>query len=272
MDYPVSMNRRFEFSTGYTHVGYSAEAEQVRYVDGLIYSDETVDIPAPKGLHLFQSSLAYVGDYSFMGFTSPVKGKRFRFEVEPTVGSLDFLTILADYRQYFYLSPFTLAFRGYHLGRYLKNSNSERLSQYFLGFETLVRGYPLGSFDVSECTSVGDSLVCPDIDRLIGSRIAVFNAELRLPLFGNQQFGLINFQFLPTELSLFFDGGVAWSRGQGATIKWATHSDERIPVFSTGIAARVNFFGYIVAQFYLAHPFQRPGKSTQFGFVIAPGW
>ena len=40
----------------------------------------------------------------------------------------------------------------------------------------------------------------------------------------------------------------------------------------TGLAARVNLFGYIVGQIYLAFPFQRPQKTTQFGFVIASGW
>lgn len=271
-EYPLSTNRRLEFSTGYTHVGYDTERERVLFAGGTVIEDETTDISSPKGLHLSQTSVAYVGDYSFFGFTSPITGKRFRVEVEPTFGSLTYLTVLADYRHYFFMSPLTLAFRGYHLGRYLDDADSDRLYQLFLGFETMVRGYSIGSFDVSECTSTDGSEGCAEIDRLIGSRIAVFNAELRLPLFGNQQYGLINFSSLPTELTAFFDGGVAWSQGVEPELKWAERTTERVPVFSAGVAARVNFFGYLVGQFYLAWPFQRPETTTEFGFVIAPGW
>jgi hypothetical protein len=49
-------------------------------------------------------------------------------------------------------------------------------------------------------------------------------------------------------------------------------SVERIPVFSAGAATRINLFGYLVAQVYLAFPFQRPARTTQWGFLIAPGW
>jgi outer membrane protein assembly factor BamA len=109
-------------------------------------------------------------------------------------------------------------------------------------------------------------------DRLVGSRIAVFNMEFRVPLFGNDQFGLLNFPYLPTELSLFLDGGVAWSSDSPPVFNLSTNSNERIPVFSAGIAARFNLFGYIVGQIYYADAFQRPGSRYQFGFVISPGW
>jgi hypothetical protein len=47
---------------------------------------------------------------------------------------------------------------------------------------------------------------------------------------------------------------------------------DRIPVMSTGVSARVNFLGYMIFEAYLAHPFQRPGKSWVWGFQLAPGW
>jgi hypothetical protein len=93
-----------------------------------------------------------------------------------------------------------------------------------------------------------------------------------VPLFGNEQFGLINFPYLPTELSLFVDGGVAWSQSSEPVLKFDSSSNERIPVFSAGIAARFNLFGYMVGQVYYAKAFQRPDNSLQFGFVISPGW
>ena len=85
-------------------------------------------------------------------------------------------------------------------------------------------------------------------------------------------FGLINFPYLPTELALFLDGGVAWDAGDHPVFKLASHSNERIPVFSAGVATRVNLLGYLVGQVYLAFPFQRPEKTSQLGFLLATGW
>lgn len=272
-EYPLSTNRRFEFSTGYTRLSYSVQSDRIVTVGNTIVEQETRDLNAPKALNLSQSSFAYVGDYSFFGFTSPVNGRRYRLEVEPTFGSLQFLTVLADYRQYFFLNPITLAFRAYHNGRYLSDAENRRLTPLYAGYETLVRGYDIGSFDLSECSDPNQTGACPEIDRLIGSRIAVGNAEIRLPLFGTEQFGLINFPYLPTELAAFFDAGVAWTDNSSPQFEFDTKSTKRIPVFSTGVAARVNLLGYLVMQFYYAFPFQRPEKKSGiYGFVIAPGW
>ncbi|MGD8921976.1 MAG: peptidase S9 [Candidatus Zixiibacteriota bacterium] len=270
--YPFSTNRRLEFATGFTHVGYSNEIESITDVSGLVVRDNKESIPAPSGLYLSQTSLAYVGDYSFFGFTSPVKGRRYRFEAEPSFGTLTYTSFLFDYRQYIYADPVTFAFRLYHYGRYFKGSDDDRLSQLFLGWETLVRGYPDGSISLNECTTSGDSTSCPVFDRLVGSRLAVVNLEIRLPLLGTDQFGLINFPYLPTELLAFVDGGVAWSRGETITWKLTERSNKRIPVFSAGVASRFNILGILVTQVYMAFPFQRPDKTTQWGFVIAPGW
>ena len=102
--------------------------------------------------------------------------------------------------------------------------------------------------------------------------------ELRIPLFGTEQFGLINFPYLPTEIALFVDGGVAWTANDppqiGPVSEWFkdTRSAERIPVFSTGVSTRVNLFGYTVLEIFYAKPWQRPVKGAHFGFQIIPGW
>ncbi len=271
--YPLSTNRRLEFTTGYTRISYDLEVESITTIGNtVIEQQDSRDLDAPSGLNLFQTSAAYVGDYSFFGFTSPVNGKRFRFEVEPTVGTLNFLTVIADYRHYFFWNPLTIAFRGMHQGRYLEDAGNDRLTPLFLGYQTMIRGYDIGSFSPSECTEGSGPNQCAEFDRLIGTRIGVFNVEMRLPLFGTEQFGLIDFGFLPTELVAFFDGGVAWSAGDTPEFTFEERSSKRIPVFSAGVAARVNLAGYLIGQFYYAFPFQRPEKTAQFGFVIAPGW
>jgi hypothetical protein len=103
------------------------------------------------------------------------------------------------------------------------------------------------------------------VDRLFGSRLAVGNIELRVPLIGDDRYGLINFPFLPTELALFVDGGTAWTGSVGLG------SGGRTPVFSSGASARFNIFGALVAEVYYALPFQRT-TGARWGFQLVPGW
>ena len=155
-----------------------------------------------------------------------------------------------------------------------------------------MRGYSYGSFDVEECVTSGSaaSQSCPVIERLIGSRMAVFNAELRIPLIGTREFGLLNIPFLPVELSPFFDAGIMWTTDQNPSLRFKRSDEaerpincspdsrsigicaERVPVFSTGLSARINVLGYLIFETYLAKPFQRPTKDWVWGFQLAPGW
>jgi Tol biopolymer transport system component len=267
--YPFSTTRRFELTGGYVHIGFDREVEETVIVGGREVARETRDLPAPEGVHLAQVSAALVGDDSYFGFTSPVSGGRYRLEVSPRIGTLNYQTLLADWRRYFFRAPVTLALRGLHYGRYGKDADSDRLTPLFLGEQTLVRGYSFGSFEAGECSGTS---TCPEFDRLIGSRVAVANLELRVPLFGTSQFGLIDFPALPTELSVFLDAGAAWTGDQGVELDLARRSAERTPVLSTGISARVNLLGYLVLEAYYAYPFQRPDKGWHWGFQIAPGW
>ncbi len=264
-EYPFSQNRRLEITTGFTRISYDF---QMRIYDFGSASTDRRDLPEPDPLNLAQTSIAYVGDYSFMGFTSPIRGKRFRFEIEPTYGSLRYMTGLADYRNYFFADPVTFAFRLMHYGRYLKDAENVRQSSLYLGYETLVRGYNAATFS-SDQTSETDDIA---FENIVGSRIGLFNAEVRLPLFGVEEYGLINFRFLPTELLAFVDGGVAWTQTEEPEWNLTTAPDSRVPVFSAGIGARVNLFGYLIGQVYYAYPFQRPEHGAHFGFVISPGW
>jgi len=271
--YPISTNRRIEGGIGFRRISYDVEAEHTVVLGGTIVNDYTNSLSAPESINLFQANLAYVGDYSFYGFTSPVEGSRYRFEVQSNIGSIKFYNITADIRKYFFFNPFTLAFRFLHYGRYGEDSNSERLAPLILGYPDWIRGYDVNSFDNAECqNSAQGQNGCPVFDRLIGSRVGIFNMEFRIPLFGNEQLGLINFPYLPTEISLFLDGGVAWSKGDKPKFTLETPSTERIPVFSAGVAARFNVFGYLIGQVYFAKAFQRPDNSNQFGFLISPGW
>ena len=96
--------------------------------------------------------------------------------------------------------------------------------------------------------------------------------EVRVPLFGNDRLGLIRAPLFPIDIAGFVDGALTWSSGQSPSIEFATQSFERIPVFSAGVSARANLFGYAVVELFYARPFQRPDKDWVFGFQLAPGW
>jgi outer membrane protein assembly factor BamA len=158
-------------------------------------------------------------------------------------------------------------------GRYGGGSEDERLSPIYLGQPAFIRGYDPNNFTVDECVVEStDANPCPEFNRLVGSRMAIANFELRIPLFGNRELGLINLPLLPTEISPFFDVGVAWRRHESPVFRFERTGAERVPVMSTGVSARVNLFGYVIGEVFYVYPFQRREKGAHFGFQLQPGW
>ena len=271
--YPFSTTRRVEAAVGATRLDYDREVEELIVIGGQVVDEDEDELPAPPSLQLYQGSLAYVGDNSYFGFTSPVRGWRYRFEIEPTFGDLEFQSLTLDYRRYFFARPVTFAVRGMHLGRYGNDAESNRLVPLDIGRPTLVRGYELNDISLSECTpDPNDPGACPEFDRLVGSRLGVLNFELRFPLVGTEGFGLFQTRFLPVELAAFVDAGVTWTDDTSPELRFEEHSTERVPVVSAGLSARLLLGGFAVLHFYAAKPFQRPQEDWVTGFFISPGW
>jgi hypothetical protein len=95
---------------------------------------------------------------------------------------------------------------------------------------------------------------------------------MRSPFLGVEQLGIINFPYLPTELVLFTDAGLAWDSDHPPTLEWSRSSTERVPLVSSGVSARMNILGFLILEAYYAKPWQRPLKDWHWGFQIAPGW
>ncbi len=272
--YPFSTTRRIEGAAGIQRYSDKFEAERFFAVGGQIVGRETIS-GSELGpgfnnftLNLGKASTAFVGDSSIFGFISPVKGTRYRYEVETLTGDLKFSTGLADWRKYWFAKPVTFAIRGLYYGRFGSDAESGRLNPLYLGQGSLVRGYEPWNIDPTEC---GTGVNCPVFDRLVGSKIAAAGMEIRAPLFGPPQFGLFNVSFLPTEIFGFADAGAAWTSNESVTWKWATSTNERVPVLSAGIGVRI-LLSYIPLEFYAAKAFQRPTEGTVYGFNIVPGW
>ena len=288
--YPLNQSQRVELEAGYTRYGFELEYDPLEQVpndpQGLRYGRRT-DFPGydRDALHLGTAGTAFVGDYSFFGLASPIRGGRYRFGVDATMGTLSYATATADYRRYLFTrpgvlpknTPVTLAVRALHYGRYGEGSTDALLNPLYLGYGSLVRGYSSNTFD--DAASFGAIQ-----DRLFGSRIGLASAELRVPFLGSSNFGLIAFPYLPTELTLFADAGMAWgvTREQGLfgqTVELGNELSDSKPVFSTGISTRINVLGALIIEPYYAFPLSRYGDGGDlptgrgvFGFNFTPGW
>ena len=290
--YPFSQTRRLELQGGFTRYASNQEVQKF-YLDQfnrfIGRQDEDLEERFDP-LTLVNASVALVRDYSFSGFTSPVRGGRSRFELGATGGTLNFMTAIGDWRHYFGLHRnLTFATRAIHFGRYgkLTKENAQLLQPTFLGYEWYIRGYAYESFEPEECVlsqtgTEGGS--CPVRNRLFGHKLGVLSAEFRIPLLGVEQFGIINFPYVPTELVAFVEGGIAWDSNltnvdgsvqnvpDNPVWELSRSPSKRIPVFSAGLSARMNILGFMILEAYYAYPFQRPDKGAHWGFQLAPGW
>ncbi len=268
--YPFNRAQRVEFGVGYESIDFQSEVE-TQTIDVNTGSVTDVTVPGPDNntptLNLIEGLAALAYDTSVFGGTSPVLGQRYRVEASPVVGDLHYVGVLGDYRRYVKLGgPFTLAGRGLHLGRYGKDSDTQRISPLFLGYPWLVRGYDASSFTVDECNG-GSGSDCPVFDQLFGSRLAVANLELRMPLFG--ALGVVPSPMVPpVEVAAFYDAGVAWTGGDKARFLGGA----RPGVSSYGGAFRLNLLGFAVAEISYVHPNDRPVKGAYWVFALQPGF
>jgi Tol biopolymer transport system component len=270
--YPFSGAQRFEVSGGARRLSLKQDVTERVFdpVSGRQVGEEQTDLTPFSALNLVETSAALVYDTSISGITSPIRGTRYRLEVSQTGGSVNYSGVLADYRTYWMpVRPYTFALRGLYYGRYGRQAEDERLPTLYLGYPGLVRGYDVGSFEPGECgAQVNGS--CPAFDRLIGSRVAIANAELRFPLWGG--FGGDGFYGpLPIELAVFSDAGIAWGRTSSPFFK----GGDREPVASVGAAARINLFGFAVAEIDYVRPLDRPnrpGRGWLWQFNLRPGF
>jgi len=277
VSYPFSRVQRLEFSAGVRSISYDYEIRRsmIAWTGELIdQAREQIDSPDP--LYLATSSAALVYDNSIWGIASPILGQRYRVEASPMIGSLNMVNALADFRKYVMVTrPFTLAGRLMHMGRYGQGENDDRLRPMFLGYSSVVRGYDYNSFRGSiECGGSTDG-TCPAFDQLWGSRTLVGNIELRFPPLGVLGLGDNYFGYLPLEMAIFADGGMAWSPDDPETAVDENAfflGGDREPVFSAGVTFRFNLFGYFMLGMDIVKPFQRPEKGWHVQFSMYPGF
>jgi Tol biopolymer transport system component len=266
----LSTRQRLEAGAGYSSYSMRIDRYQTHYQLGLPIKEEHDKLDAPEGYRLGNAYAAYIFDNSYFGLTSPLRGKRYRFEIEKTYDELDYYTIMMDYRHYLFFNPTSLAFRFLHAGRHGKDAESSRIYPLSFAYPTLTRGNSLDNIAAYSDEETGAF----SINQIYGSRILVGNAEWRIPLTGPERLARFKSRIFLTELSLFVDAGVAWD--SSSTPKWkqrAESPEDRIPLLSSGLSLRVNLFGAMILEGFYAFPWRGDHfEKGVFGLNFAPGW
>jgi Tol biopolymer transport system component len=224
-----------------------------------------------------EPSIAYVYDNALYGWTGPFIGRRMRLEVGQNLNFIGagwkFTSITADNRRYDkIIGPVTLATREMFFGRI---GRDEQQFRFFGGNTELIRGYTAGSYSRNECLSANDpnSITgCSAFDQLVGTRAAVFNAELRFPLLSSA-FGFLPRGFPTIEGAFFYDAGVFWETGQTVKLSRGPGDDiqsVRTPLQSYGFSARANLLNFLILRLDYARPIHRSGVQGLWTISLGP--
>ena len=268
--FPFNTSTRFELTGSANVVAFNRDVRERVYdraTEELISRNDYEETLA-KSLRLAEVRVALVHDSSFYGATSPILGRRSRFEMRNTRGSLQFSTAVADWRQYLMpVRPVTVAVRALHIGRYGRDAEHVQLAKYYAGHQQLIHGYGFGQFEPGECGAF-ERNTCLVFDRLAGSRLLVMNAEVRAPLLGLFRGEIDYGSYVPLEIAAFFDAGVAWSIGS----KPALLGGDRDLVRSYGAALRANLFGFVTLEIAASRAIDRIGRPLKWQLGMVQGF
>ena len=276
--YPFSRFTRVEFGGHFSNISQAIlqQGNLVAYDPGsgqnfLLGVGDPVTVNGPS-VSFYGPTVALTHDNALGGWVGPFAGSRWRVEVDPSFGAWQFTQGLVDWRRYFFARPFTLALRGEVLGRFGRDAD---LFQQFLGTTELIRGYTAGSVINHECISSATQNSCPELDQLIGSSLAVVNAELRFPLTRSLVLGFLPVGLPPIEGAIFYDAGLAWN--SNSKVLWSrTPAQEaqgglyRAPLRSWGGSIRVNALGFVVLRLDYTKPLSRSYRTPYWTLSLGP--
>jgi Tol biopolymer transport system component len=255
--YPISRFNRFEGGLSYLNV-----------------SSENLDNPyetADRTSYLIPA-LSYVFDNALWGYTSPIDGSRFRFDVFGNPGvtgrRLSFYSLLGDYRSYArFWTDYSFAFR--LSGGFSGGANPQRF--FIGGIENWInRRFATG--DIPLTTASDFAFLTPamplrgfDYAEQIGTRYGLMNLELRFPLIRYLVTGALPILFSNILGTAFIDVGSAWNSEKELKL-FERNPENRVVskdlLMGTGVGARI-FFLYFLLRFdvawaYNVDAFSRP--------------
>jgi hypothetical protein len=278
--YPLNRFTRLEFGAQMNNVERSIAwirrgielntGQSTQFVFDSITNRSALNYFAPYG--------AYVSDNTLFGYTGPISGRRYRFQVEPTLGNLQWVDYQADYRRYFPILFNFLTFAARVQSSIAVGRNEEDFPKY-IGRPEFVRGYDREQINGGQCGvgigGAGDQPSICSANELIGSRVAFANAELRFPLVRRFDLGLLPISLPPVDGLFFYDAGVAWNGGQ--SVYWSAPdnydvSRQRRVIRSYGFGIRLNLFGFALVRWDYAKPLDRPGQKAYWQWTLGPSF
>lgn len=262
---PKNRFTRWELGLNATNLSAStARVERlVDYVSGFATDFQTTEVTKGASYTYLGPYAAYVSDNTLFGYTAPISGRRYRFQVEPSVGQLQWTEFTADYRRYtpILFNFLTFAIRGQAnvaVGR------DETIFPKYIGRPEFVRGYDREQYLSQFCGGLVNNQSACSATELLGSRVAFANAEMRFPLVRRFDLGLIPISLPPVDGLFFYDAGLAWSKGQTPSLKQPANYDQdkqRYVLRSYGAGIRLNLFGFALVRWDYAIPLDRPGAK-----------
>jgi len=213
-------------------------------------------------------SLGFVHDNVLWGYTSPIDGSRYRFDIYGNPGlsnkKLSFYSVLGDYRRYYrFWTDYSFALR--YSGGYSGGNNPQR---FFIGgienwinrsfattdiplesasdFAFLTAALPLRGFDYAE---------------KIGTRYSLVNMEFRFPLIRYLVTGALPILFRNILGVVFLDAGTAWTKDKDLKLFERNKNGNVVTkdlLMGTGVGARV-FFLYFLMRFDVAWAYNVDG-------------
>ncbi len=274
--YPLSRFQRLEF--GFTAATISDKLQQILEpydpISGFPTDDAISRERSLSGGSYIQPTVAYTFDNSLFGYVTPFYGRRYRFEAAQSIGGWRYFQGLGDYRRYDHLiGPLTLATRALYYGRIGRDADRFRV---FLGSTELLRGHTSGSYYRNECktSDPGTYTGCIELDRLVGTQLAVGSAELRFPIL-DPRMGFLPAGFPPIEGALFYDVGIAWNEGN--TLRWRRRAgddpiDVRTPMQTLGASARMNLFNFVILRLDYSIPQERRALRGYWTLSLGPAF
>ena len=272
--YPLNRFTRFEIGGGFNNI------DRERWFLRRTITGTTVEQFPPdsthrdRSLNYFDGQIAYVSDNTLFGLTGPVLGRRYRLQISPVIGSYKWVEYLADYRRYdpIIFNYLTIATRLY--GSVSVGPDETELRKY-IARPDFVRGYDRNNAFGSVCPMFGANASNCSAVQLLGSRVLVANAELRFPLVRQFELGLLPVALPPLDGLVFYDAGVAWSRGQSLYARQPENYNldtQRYPLRSYGFGLRLNFFNYAIVRWDYAVPLDAGNRKGFWTWSLWPSF
>ena len=216
-------------------------------------------------------SISLIHDNSLWGFTAPIDGTRYRFDLLGNPGffqrNLDFYSVLGDYRTYFrFWDYYSFAFR--LSGGYSGGSTPQRF--FIGGIENWInRRFATGDIPLESASDF--AFLTPalplrgfDYAQEIGTKYGLLNLELRFPLIRYLVTGPLPILFSNIFGAAFIDMGAAWNNNK--QLKFFERNSEGSVVtkdllIGTGFGARIFLF-YFLTRFDVAWAYNVQHFST----------